>query len=152
MWSQDLHSSDLTLEDNLNHLQYTASNTVTVYDVTESFSGVQTGLNHHMWPQKSPGTGHRSYIGRTIRRSVWSPPLDMRAWQQFISCKCGNKCTMKKFSVTNSNNNWIRYLLSADFNKTAMLTSRSSEQNCFAEIKWHRMTLALKVTCWQSFG
>lgn len=42
---------------------------------------------------------------------------------------------MKKFSVTNFNNNWIRYLLNAGFNKAAMLTSRSSEQNYFVEIK-----------------
>lgn len=59
---------------------------------------------------------------------------------------------MKKFSVTNSNNNWIRDLLSADFNKAAVLTSHSSEQNYFAEIKWHRMELALKVAHWQNFG
>lgn len=78
--------------------------------------------------------------------------MDIPAWQQFISSKRGAACAMKKFSVTNSNNNWIRDLLSADFNKAAVLTSHSSEQNYFAEIKWHRMELALKVAHWQSFG
>lgn len=60
MWSQDLHLGTLTPEYNLNYLQYTASNIVTAYNVTESFAGVQIGKigrgsNHHMYPQKALG-------------------------------------------------------------------------------------------------